>query len=125
MAKVVPVAEQTENAPVKKNWLRRAWEKLSGSDGQYRHIDRLYLLIVLVLLGFGLVMLYSASYAYSYYWHDGNSFYYILRQIIFAIIGFVGMLALIVFDYRHFMRLSWWIYLVTIFLLLIVITNIQ
>ena len=42
--------------------------------------DMPFLLLVLALLGFGLVMLFSANYARAYY-YEGSSFYYIGRQI--------------------------------------------
>ena len=51
-----------------------------------------FLLLTLALLGFGLVMLFSASYARAYYYKD-SSFYYIRRQIMWSIIGVVGMIA--------------------------------
>ncbi|MBQ4313790.1 MAG: FtsW/RodA/SpoVE family cell cycle protein, partial [Clostridia bacterium] len=47
--------------------------------------------IILALIVTGLVMMYSASYAYAYYNEDGNSNYYIIRQLLFAVIGGVGM----------------------------------
>lgn len=52
--------------------------------------DYVFLIIVLVLLAFGTVMVYSASYAYSKYTY-GDSYYLIFRQFIFIIAGFIGM----------------------------------
>ena len=49
-------------------------------------IDIPFLVITLILLAFGLVMLFSASYAYAFY-NKGNSFYYIERQLLFAVMG--------------------------------------
>ncbi|MBP3414210.1 MAG: cell division protein FtsW [Clostridia bacterium] len=48
------------------------------------------LVIVVALVVVGLVMMYSASYAYAYY-HDGDSNYYIRSQLIFAVLGFALM----------------------------------
>ena len=48
-----------------------------------------FLLLTLALLGFGLVMMFSASYARAYYDFD-NSFYFIGRQIVWSMIGITG-----------------------------------
>ena len=61
-----------------------------------------FLLLTLALLGFGLVMLFSASYARAYYYKD-SSFYYIRRQIMWSIIGVVGMIAASFVNY-HWLR---------------------
>ncbi len=56
-------------------------------------------MIVIILLAFGLVMLFSATYAMKY---NGDSFYFIKRQLIFAAMGFAAMIALSFFDYHLF-----------------------
>ena len=76
-------------------------------------MDLLFLLILLVLLGFGLTMLFSASYAYSFYW-EGNSFYYITRQLIYAAVGLAAMAALSFVDYHLLKRFAFLIYLIAI-----------
>lgn len=53
-------------------------------------IDATFLVLVLVLLTVGLVMLFSASHAYAFY-NEGNSFYFIERQLVFAVIGVAAM----------------------------------
>lgn len=58
------------------------------------------LFLILVLLAVGLVMLFSASYAYAYYYY-GNSYHFVLRQGMFAILGVVAMLLISTFDYHH------------------------
>lgn len=52
--------------------------------------DYVFLIIVLVLLAFGSVMVYSASYAYAKTRY-GDSYYYVTKQAIFMTVGFVGM----------------------------------
>ena len=49
-------------------------------------LDMTMLFLILVLLAVGLVMMFSASYAYAYYYY-GNSYYFILRQGMFALVG--------------------------------------
>ena len=99
--------------------LKNVWRKLTGKDGTTHSMDRLYLLTVLLLLGFGLVMLFSASFAYAFYWKN-DSFYYIRKQILFALVGLSAMFALSLFDYRWFKKFSWVIYGVAVVLLCIV-----
>ena len=52
--------------------------------------DYVFLIIVLVLLAFGSVMVYSASYAYAKTRY-GDSYYIITRQAMFMVFGLVGM----------------------------------
>ena len=68
-------------------------------------IDVTFLILVLVLLTFGLVMLFSASYAYAFYNKD-DSFYYIKRQFFFAVVGVVAMLAVSQVNYKILQKYS-------------------
>ncbi len=65
-------------------------------------IDLPFLALILIILSFGLIMLYSASYAIAYY-EEGNSNQYITQQLIFAAMGVVVMLIASRFDY-HLLR---------------------
>lgn len=47
--------------------------------------------LIIALLCVGIVMMYSASYAYAYY-YEGNSNYYVINQLKFAVLGVVMML---------------------------------
>ena len=51
-------------------------------------------------------MLFSSSYAYAYHNYDGDSFYFIKRQAIFAVLGIAGMIAISYFDYHHFHKFT-------------------
>jgi len=56
--------------------------------GVKKHSDPLLVSVILLMLGLGLVTLYSASYAYAQRaFNDGN--YFIRRQLIFVIPGFI------------------------------------
>lgn len=79
-------------------------------------LDMPLLIFILVLLAIGLVMLFSASYANSYYL-QGNSYYYISRQAVFAIFGVAAMLLISTFDYHSFHKLAIVIFGVSLFLL--------
>ena len=79
-------------------------------------LDMPLLIFILVLLAIGLVMLFSASYANSYYL-QGNSYYYISRQAVFAVFGVAAMLIISTFDYHSFHKLAIVIFGVSLFLL--------
>lgn len=76
--------------------------------------------IVMVVLTIGLIMLFSASYAYSYH-YTGDSFKYIKKQLLFAVVGVIAMFIVSKIDY-HLLRLAAFpLYGVTIVLLLVVL----
>lgn len=83
-------------------------------------IDIPFLVITLVLLTIGLVMLFSASYAYAFY-NKGNSFYYIERQLLFAVMGIAAMLAVSQVNYKILQKYSLLLYAAAIVLLIIVL----
>ncbi len=84
------------------------------------NLDVTFLVLVLLLLTFGLIMLFSASYAYAYY-NDNDSFYYIKRQLVFAIAGIVAMIVASHFDYRFWQKLALPVMGVAVVLLIIVL----
>ncbi len=69
--------------------------------------DMPFFILLMLVLAVGLVSLFSASFAYSYYWNDGDSYYFIKRQLIFAAIGVIGMLFISTFDYRFVRRFTY------------------
>ncbi|MBQ4137436.1 MAG: FtsW/RodA/SpoVE family cell cycle protein [Clostridia bacterium] len=50
-------------------------------------MDRVFLILVLILICFGSVMVFSASYAYSMSRYNGNGYVYISKQLINVLIG--------------------------------------
>jgi len=81
---------QTEQArPAKK----RGW--LYFGNG----FDAPFLIILLALLTIGLACMFSASYVNAYY-GEGDSYYYIRKQLIFAAIGLVAMFACSCVEYH-------------------------
>jgi cell division protein FtsW len=66
--------------------------------------DRSLFITANVLVIFGLVMLYSASSVMASYQHDGMSAYYFLRQLVYAGVGYVLMVALMNTDYHIWQR---------------------
>ena len=83
-------------------------------------MDAPFLIIVLTLVVFGLIMLFSASYATALY-RFGDSFYFIKDQVMFAAVGVTAMLIASRVDYHIFHRLAWLLMLVTLVMLVIVL----
>lgn len=83
-------------------------------------LDIGFLSIVLILLSIGLVMLFSASYSYSWT-HHGNSYFFIARQAIFAVAGVGLMLVLSKVDYHNYKKFAWPLYLVTCIILVVLL----
>lgn len=79
-------------------------------------IDLPYLLLTLLLVGIGLIMLYSASYARAYY-ITGNSASYFISQLVFAAAGIAVLLAVSRVPYDWYRKFSKVIYGVTVVLL--------
>ena len=92
--------------------------KKKGAKVHY--FDYSLLAIVIFLMCFGLVMLYSTS-SYSAQIELGDSMYYLKRQVIFSAVGFGGMLVLAKRDYHLFAKLAklaYWGAMVAMFLVL-------
>lgn len=63
--------------------------------------DMALIVIILVLVGFGLAMVYSASFPVAEHDHN-NHYYFLLRQLIFAAIGIVVMIVAGMIDYKKY-----------------------
>lgn len=68
-------------------------------------IDMPFLILVLVLLVCGIIMMFSASYPIAYY-VEGNSYYYLIRQAIFAAVGIAVMFVMSYLNYEYLKKLS-------------------
>ena len=68
-------------------------------------LDMPFCLLVLVLLTVGIIMMFSASYPIAYA-ETGDSYYYLKRQVIFAVIGIGAMIGLSFVNYRIFYRFA-------------------
>ena len=76
--------------------------------------------LVIILLAIGLVMLFSASYAYCYA-QFGDSYKFIIRQAIFAVIGVCIMLFLSRIDCNVYRKFSLFIYIIAVLMLVLVL----
>jgi len=92
--------------------------KLFSSRGG---IDVPFFVLAVALLAFGLIMMFSASYAYAYYHEKGDSYFYIKKQLVFAAVGFIAMIAASFMDYHWWRVLALPIMGVSVALLVIVL----
>ena len=75
-----------------------------------------FVITLLVIIAYGLVVLFSASYSVSYQ-ESGNSFSQINQQLGFAIAGIIIMFGISMTDYRALRHLNWYLYVFTLLLL--------
>ena len=79
-----------------------------------------FLFLVILLVVIGIVMMFSASYPAALE-YTGNSYFYLIRQSIFSVIGISIMILVSYFDYHHFHKLAPWILLLSYILLVAVL----
>ncbi|MDY4880552.1 MAG: FtsW/RodA/SpoVE family cell cycle protein, partial [Gemmiger sp.] len=83
-------------------------------------LDLGFLIILLLLLCYGLIMLFSAGYAVALY-RRGDAYTYIRPQLLFAALGVAAMYAASLVDYHIWHKLAWPILGVSLVLLVIVL----
>ena len=81
--------------------------------------DMHFFVLLMIILIVGLATLYSASHVYAFNYNDGDSFFYIRKQAIFAGLCLVAMLGISMVDYHVLHRFAWIIWLVSIGLLVL------
>lgn len=84
-------------------------------------VDYSLLVVVVFLLGFGLVMLYSSSY-YSASLKFNDAAWYLKKQIVATALGIVAMIFFTFFDYKIFKKFTWLIFAGSIFSVFLVLT---
>ncbi|MCR5468593.1 MAG: putative lipid II flippase FtsW [Lachnospiraceae bacterium] len=89
-------------------------------EKKYKFFDYTLLFIIIFLVGFGLVMLYSTS-SYTAAIKYGNSAYFLRKQMKAAMLGFSAMLFFSFVDYHFWMKLSFVAYVVSFALCLYVL----
>ena len=69
-------------------------------------LDVPFLVVLLALLSYGLIMLFSAGYAVALY-RRGDAYTYIRPQLLFAALGAAAMYAASLVDYHVWHKLAW------------------
>ena len=82
-------------------------------------MDLPFLILVLTLVGFGLVMLYSASSAVALY-RRGDAWAYVRPQLLYAAMGIGAMWAASRVDYHIYHKLAWPLLALSLVLLVVV-----
>lgn len=95
------------------NKLRRRFFNLTSG------FDMPFFIILMIVLVVGLATLYSASHVYAFNYQDGDSYFYIRKQLLWVAIGLVGMLAVSMVDYHVLHKFAWIIWLLSLVLLVV------
>ena len=113
-----------ENRRLERGWLNAATSKKRTRAGKKRTarppLDWPLLIIVLTLVGFGLVMLFSASYPAGYY-RFGDSYEFIRPQMFYAAVGIIAMFVISHIDYHILHRFALPLMALSITLLVLVL----
>ena len=100
---------------------RKTKVKKNNRPEKIRYYDYSLMAILIFLVCFGLVMLYSTS-AYSALVSYGDSMFYFKRQLIFCVAGFMGVYIISKIDYRWYTKIAKRLYFVSILLMALVQT---
>lgn len=103
---------------MKESEKKNLWQVLWGKH--LPDMDLPFLLLVLVLVCFGLVMLFSASYAVAMY-RRNDPYAYLRPQLLYAIIGLGAMLIASRVDYHIYHKLAWPLFGLSLVLLVVVL----
>lgn len=101
------------------NVAQRARKRKKKDPSEY-YFDYSLLFIVLFLLGFGLVMIYSVS-SYEAYQDYKDAAYYLRKQLIAIIIGLAAMIIMANIPYHFWERFAVLGYVVSVILILLII----
>ena len=104
--------------------MERADNKLKGKKRtklKLKSGDFWLMLFTLMLVLFGLIMVFSASY-YSSISQDGNPYSYLVRHGAWVVFGLVAMVFGALFDYRKYKKWALPILIVSVILLVLVLT---
>ncbi len=103
---------QTTPFPQSNKLKRRFFNLTSG-------FDMPFFILLMIVLVVGLATLYSASHVYAFNYQDGDSYFYIRKQLLWVAIGLVGMLGVSMVDYHVLHKFAWVIWLVSLVLLVL------
>lgn len=104
-----------------KNNVATSTAVIGNSGASIGKIDIPFLILAFALLAIGLVMVASSSYVSAYYSKGGDSYFYIKRQLIFALLGIIGMFVVAFFDYHRLRKFAFPLLCVAVLLLILVL----
>jgi cell division protein FtsW len=100
--------------PVQRRRYTTRSKSLVRKKAKKSYFDYSLLFIIIFMLAFGLLMLYSTSSYNASIEYDGDSAYYLKKQAVATLIGVVGMLIIAKLDYHWFVVLGLPAYLASI-----------
>lgn len=83
-------------------------------------VDMVFLVLLVVLLAFGAVMTFSASYAYGDKFYN-DSYYFVEKQLMFMLFGGIAIMLVTLFPLKTYRILTYFIFGFAIILLLLVL----
>lgn len=90
------------------------------NERESKFFDYTLLFVVIFLIGFGLLMIYSAS-SYEANLAFGDAGYYLKRQFIASVIGFIGMIAVTFVPYKFWEKIPLSVYYIVPCVLLLLL----
>lgn len=99
--------------PPKNNKLKRRFFNLTSG------FDMHFFILLMIVLVVGLATLYSASHVYAFNYEDGDSYFFIRKQLMWVGFGLVGMLIVSMVDYHVLHKFAIPIWLLSIALLVL------
>lgn len=84
-----------------------------------KRFDTAFLIIILILLAYGIIMVFSASYPAALQ-KTGNSLHFISQHVLYVAIGIAAMLLISRIDYRLYRRFAYIIFGIALVLLILV-----
>ncbi len=115
------IDEEVAKLSFKERWKLLISEMYVTATDRSMGFDIWTLVVILVLLALGLIMMYSASYAYAQYYKGGDSTFYLRRQFIFALVGLVAMYIGSLLPMWFIKRATWYVVGISVFLLILVL----
>lgn len=92
------------------------------SDQNRQKPDRTLMAVTLILLAFGLLMVFSASFVFAAE-NYGDPYYYLKRQALWVAIGLIAMLIMSFLHYQYLKRLSILVIILNFFLLAMIFSG--
>ena len=108
---------------VKENKKRSTNTRVKKKEHSIAYFDYSLLAILICLICFGLVMLYSTSSYSAMMKQNGDSLFYFKRQVLFCIVGLIGMWIVSRIDYHWYFERSKFFYFISIFMMFLVKTT--
>ena len=107
---------------VKENKKRSTNTRIKRKEHSIAYFDYSLLAILICLICFGLVMLYSTSSYSAMMKQNGDSLFYFKRQVLFCIVGLIVMWIVSRIDYHWYFERSKFFYFISIFMMFLVKT---